>query len=249
MGSYDGTIQLYNNTNDYNNNFLNLEGPSDVEFLTFHPNSNGTTLLAGSYDGTVWLFHLSSESYKCLQVFVGHNNEVIAGTFATNGKFVLSAGVDCTVKMWNPKTGICKHTFNVSTNNTSSRLTCMDVWNDLILVGCEDGTASLLHVKNKKILCVLPHATNTIQHDNGDNGEAVMMSIEAVGFLHHESFKWCATAASDGIVKIWDLSIIGVINKLKNTIIMQHHWFCNIHFIRLFCKLNFYCFILVIVMV
>ena len=134
-------------------------------------------------------------------MFVGHNNEVIAGAFATNGKFVLSAGVDGTVKMWNPKTGICKHAFNVSTNNASSRLTCMDAWNDLALVGCEDGTVSLLHVKNKKTLCVLPHTTNAIQHDNGDDGEAVMMSIEAVGFLHHESFKWCATAASDGVVK------------------------------------------------
>ena len=58
VGSYDGTMQSCNNTNDHNNIFLNLEGPSDVEFLTFHPNSNGTTSLAGSYDGTVWLFHL-----------------------------------------------------------------------------------------------------------------------------------------------------------------------------------------------
>merc|ERR1712232_159209 len=59
------------------------------------------------------------------------------------------------------------------------------------------------------ILCVLPHATtsNTIQQQEEDH-EAVMISVEAVGFLHHESFKWCATAASDGILKIWDLSLL-----------------------------------------
>jgi len=204
IGSYDGTIQIYNQTQ----HITQLDGPSDVEFLKFHPNSNSTILMAGSSDGTLWLFHLTLPSYKCLQVFVGHANEVIDGMFTSNGKFILSGGVDGTVKLWNPKSGVCKHTFEVG-----GRVSCLDLCRDLLLVGCEDGGVSLVHVKNKKILCVLPHANNT--------NEEEMISIESVGFLHQDNFNWCATAGSDGILKIWDLSL------LDNNTTPTHRVECN----------------------
>jgi len=207
VGSYDGIIQIYNKATSQH--IVQVEGPSDIEFLKFHPNSNATILMAGSSDGTLWLFHLTLPSYKCLQVFVGHANEVIDGAFTSNGKFILSGGVDGTVKLWNPKTGVCKHTFAVS----ESRISCLDLYRDLLLVGCEDGNVSLVHVKNKKILCVLPHATN----------QEEMVSIESVGFLQLDHFNWCATAGSDGIVKIWDLSLLDNHTNLTHRVECNHN--------------------------
>ena len=129
VGSYDGSIVLYNaddNADDIaaNSNTQQqqqqqgigklvqvLEGPSDVEFLTFHP-KGGTVLLAGSIaDGTIWMYHTPSNT--CLQVFVGHEGGVTGGTFTPDGKWVVSAGQDGTCRVWAPKTGMSKHVFRL----------------------------------------------------------------------------------------------------------------------------------------
>lgn len=108
VGSYDGSIVLYNASQTTADSTLGdlvqvLEGPSDVEFLTFHP-KGGTVLLAGSIaDGTIWMYHTPSKS--CMQVFVGHEGGVTAGAFTPDGKWVVSVGQDGTCRVWAPKTG------------------------------------------------------------------------------------------------------------------------------------------------
>jgi len=188
VGSYDGTIQLYDKIDNFKK-IGSLEGPSDIEWLCWHP-KGGTVLLCGSTDGTVWMFHVPSK--KCMQVFVGHNQEVVAGSFTTDGKLALSAGTDGTVRLWAPKSGICRHSFPLT-----SSITCMDIFRDLALFGCENGTARLIHLKNKKILATLNHVDHTITN---------IVTVESVAFSTIDSFQWCATAASDGLLKIWDLS-------------------------------------------
>merc|ERR1712183_146306 len=74
VGSYDGSIIVYDPISLKKQ--TKLEGPSDVEWISFHP-KGGTVLLAGSGDGTVWMFHIPLN--RCLQVFVGHEQAVTAG--------------------------------------------------------------------------------------------------------------------------------------------------------------------------
>ena len=80
VGSFDGTIQLYDAKNAVytaaSNSELSeivptkqLDGPSDIEWLSWHP-KGGTVILAGSSDGTVWMWFVPNG--KCMQVFVGH---------------------------------------------------------------------------------------------------------------------------------------------------------------------------------
>jgi len=193
VASYDGTIQLYNRHDVTKSK--SLEGPTDVEWIAWHP-KGGTVLLSGSTDGTLWMYHTPSS--KCLQVFVGHQNDVSTGRFTPDGKLALSAGVDSTLRIWAPKTGLCRHSFTLS-----ARVTCMDVYNHLVLCGCEDGTAALVHYKNKKILTTLRHVDH---HAPQDQEEEEGISIEAVGFCTNPNFHWCATAGLDSTLKIWDLS-------------------------------------------
>lgn len=174
VGSYDGSIVLYSTIDGQ---LLHVfEGPTDVEWLTFHPNG-GTVLLSGSIaDGTIWMYHTPSKS--CLQVFVGHEGGVTAGTFTPDGKVVVSCGQDGTVRIWAPKKGVCKHVFRLMDGATApggaaaggedggeggggGGLTCLAVGGgqdgQLAICGGEDGNAYVIHVSGKKVVATLTH--------------------------------------------------------------------------------------------
>jgi WD40 repeat protein len=201
VGCYDGAIVLYDP--DTAEQKLKLEGPSDVEWLSFHP-KGGSVLLAGSGDGTVWMFHIPLN--RCLQVFVGHEQAVTAGCFSPDGKWALSASADGTVRIWAPKTGMNKHVFRLG----EAGLTCManNGGSDgmLVIVGGEDGQAHVCHVGTKKVVASLRHfeAPAKIPGDEDEEMEYAM-SVEAVGFCPAQP-DWCATGGVDGRLKIWDLS-------------------------------------------
>jgi len=239
VGSYDGSIILYNgdgnneNTDEVGQLIHVLEGPSDVEFLTFHP-KGGTVLLAGSIaDGTIWMYHTPTKS--CLQVFVGHDKGgVTSGAFTPDGKSVVSVGQDGTCRVWAPKKGVCKHVFRLmdggggggNDDGPGAGLTCLAVGGgtdgQLALCGGEDGNAYVVHISGKKLVATLPHfddtTPNSAPNNNGgmneddeemeEEGEA--RSIEAVGFCSANipgTAHWCATGGVDGILKIWNMNV------------------------------------------
>lgn len=207
VGSYDGAIILYDP--DTAEQKLKLEGPSDVEWISFHP-KGGSVLLAGSGDGTVWMFHIPLN--RCLQVFVGHEQAVSAGCFSPDGKWALSASEDGTLRIWAPKTGINKHVFRTG----DAGLTCIanNGGSDgmLVLVGGEDGQAHVCHIGTKKIVATLRHfeipAQAASAQDDEDEEMEYPMSVEAVGFFPAQP-NWCATGGVDGKLKIWDLAVDG----------------------------------------
>ena len=201
-----------------------LEGPSDVEWICFHP-KGGTVLLAGSIaDGTIWMYHTPSNS--CLQVFVGHEGGVNAGAFTPDGKWAVSAGQDGTCRVWAPKKGTCRHVFRLvgiagageggEGQQPGPGLTCLAVGGgqdgQLAICGGEDGNAYVLHISGKKLLATLPHfetdVTNSASNNNNDNiDEGEARSVEAVGFCppaNPGTAHWCATGGVDGVLKLWN---------------------------------------------
>ena len=232
VGSYDGAIVLYDATTGTLEHVL--EGPSDVEWTTFHP-KGGTVLLAGSIaDGTIWMYHVPSKS--CLQVFVGHEGGVTGGAFTPDGKWVVSVGQDGTCRVWSPKKGMCKHVFRLMENAAASGgggeegpgagLTCLAVGGgqdgQLALCGGENGNAYVVHIKGQKLVATLPHfeegapsqtttATSNNDEDNMEDDEQVeARSIEAVGFCPPTTpgtAHWCATGGVDGTLKIWNMNV------------------------------------------
>eukprot|EP00555_Chaetoceros_dichaeta_P010560 CAMPEP_0198255222 /NCGR_PEP_ID=MMETSP1447-20131203/5386_1 /TAXON_ID=420782 /ORGANISM="Chaetoceros dichaeta, Strain CCMP1751" /LENGTH=524 /DNA_ID=CAMNT_0043941541 /DNA_START=58 /DNA_END=1632 /DNA_ORIENTATION=+ len=235
VGSYDGTIALYDPISG--TKIQILDGPTDVEFLSFHP-KGGSVLLAGSIaDATVWMYHLPTS--KCLQVFVGHecNSEgggVTTGSFTPDGKFAVTAGMDGTLRLWAPRTGLCKHVFKLAVtnddggagNSNGGGLTCLSMNGgqdgQLAICGGEDGNAYVVHLQGKKLVATLNHfdvsqtATNNNNHTNStftddgmdvDNDEIIITSVEALGFATKEvNANWVASGGSDGILKVWDLT-------------------------------------------
>jgi len=201
VGSYDGSIIIYDP--DTGTQRLKLEGPSDVEWMSFHP-KGGTVLLAGSGDGTLWMFHIPLN--RCLQVFVGHEQAVTAGCFSPDGKWALSASTDGTLRIWAPKTGLNKHVFRLG----EAGLTCMANKGGsdgmLVIVGSEDGQAHVCHIGTKKVVASLRHFDVPAKVANDEEEEMEYpMSVEAVGFSPSQP-NWCATGGIDGKLKIWDLA-------------------------------------------
>mmetsp|Transcript_27785 Transcript_27785/g.31543 ORF Transcript_27785/g.31543 Transcript_27785/m.31543 type:complete len:502 (+) Transcript_27785:45-1550(+) len=215
VGSYDGSIIIYDP--DTGTQRTKLEGPSDVEWISFHP-KGGTVLLAGSGDGTLWMFHIPLN--RCLQVFVGHEQAVTAGCFSPDGKWALSASSDGSLRIWAPKTGLNKHVFRLG----KAGLTCMaskgGTDGRLVIVGSEDGQAHVCHIGSKKLVASLRHydiSTNRLSKINGNTMAAenvegdeeenieYPMSVEAVGFSPFQP-NWCATGGIDGKLKIWDIT-------------------------------------------
>jgi ribosome assembly protein SQT1 len=195
VGSYDGSIVLYSANADIDNNYDDknnitksplaplhiLEGPTDVEWVRFHP-KGGTVLLTGSIaDGTIWMYHTPTKS--CLQVFVGHEGGVTDGAFSIDGKWVISCGEDGTVRVWAPKKGVCKHVFRLVENSGEGGgggLTCLAVGGgpdgQLAICGGENGNAYVVHVSGKKLVATLTHyeesaaATASVANSNNANG-------------------------------------------------------------------------------
>ncbi len=177
VGSYDGSIILYNAMDG--KLVCPFDGPTDVEFLTFHPRG-GTVLLAGSIsDGTIWMYHIPSKS--CLQVFVGHTGGVTCGTFTPDGKWVVSVGQDGTCRVWAPKTGVSKHVFRLmgiaheqegegGSGGGGAGLTCLAVGGgpdgQLAICGGEDGNAYVVHISGKKLVAKLPHFEESSSSNN-----------------------------------------------------------------------------------
>ena len=202
VGSYDGSIVIYDA--DTGTQKLKLEGPSDVEWMSFHP-KGGMVLLTGSGDGTLWMFHVPLN--RCMQVFVGHEQAVTAGCFSPDGKWALSASSDGTLRIWAPKTGLNKHVFRLG----EAGLTCManNGGSDgmLVIAGSEDGQAHVCHIGSKKVVASLRHYELPANTENTDENEEMEypMSVEAVGFSPSQP-NWCATGGVDGKLKIWDLA-------------------------------------------
>ncbi len=200
-----------------------------IQCLLIHNFCFEQVLLAGSIsDATVWMYHLPTS--KCLQVFVGHESSgdgggVTAGSFTPDGKFALTIGMDGTMRLWAPRTGMCRHVFKfhnsggggVPDNHDAIGLTCLAVDGgldgQLAIAGGEDGSAHVVHLQGKKVVATLRHSDVSQSGALGmemDDDEIMTTSVEAVGFAPKDvNSNWVATGGSDGRLKIWDLTFDG----------------------------------------
>ncbi|GKZ00190.1 hypothetical protein MPSEU_000972000 [Mayamaea pseudoterrestris] len=216
VGAYDGAVCVYDY--DSQTHLHTYEGPTDVEWLAFHPKGGSVLLVGSAADYTVWMFHLMLK--QCLQVFVGHTAAVTCGCFSSDGKWALSASSDGSLRVWAPRTGNAKHVIrfnNVTNDEEAAGLTCMSVNGgadgQLVIVGAEDGQAHVCHVKTGKVVASLRHyqvPTNMPMSSNDDDDDDEVdlpMSVEAVSFCPSVvNPNWVATGGCDGVLKIWDLT-------------------------------------------
>lgn len=169
-GAYDGLVKVW----DVQTGALvcQLEGPEDVEWCQWH--GKGNAIVAGSADSTVWMWltsvtapnpdtNTSVSTGQCVQVFAGHDGAVSSGCFTSDGKAVCSGGEDGSVRIWAPKTGICKHVFEGHSGH-SMAVNCMSTHSsepELLLTGSMDGSVLLLQINTLKVLQTFVHCVGS----------------------------------------------------------------------------------------
>jgi angio-associated migratory cell protein len=165
-GGYDGVVNIWSLSSSSASESANplqpvllhkLEGPEDVEWATWH--SKGNAVLAGSKDGTVWMW--LANTGQCVQVFAGHDGGVTCGLFTRDGKTVCSGGDDGTVRIWAPKTGVCKHNFSGEMGGghaTSVTSIAGSEDGELLVTGGFDGEVHLFHVTGKRLVKKFIHS-------------------------------------------------------------------------------------------
>ncbi|KAI9205088.1 WD40-repeat-containing domain protein [Polychytrium aggregatum] len=175
---------------------VTLDGPTEVSWLDWHP--RGPVLLAGSADGTIWMWQIPSGT--CMNVFSGHVDMVSCGQFTPDGKAIVSGSDDGSVIIWDPKTAAAQ--LKLTSEDArfhSDAITTLAINkdNNLALTGSADSTAKLIHIGNGKIVASF---------------ESHQDSVQAVGFSNVLPF--AATGSIDGSMAIWDVTT----TKLRQTV-------------------------------
>ena len=131
-----------------------------------------------------------------MQIFSAHSAAVSYGAFINNGRAVLTASEDGTVRVWNPRTGTVDVCLQAGASAQEPRpVTCLAAHpsQPVFLFGMDDGNVKLAHAENGRLLATLP------AHD---------ASVESAGFC--DALQLAASAGMDGRLCVWDLATLGL---------------------------------------
>jgi WD40 repeat protein len=197
-------------------------------------NAEGTRLAMGSKNGEIHLWDISAfqnnelklENLKELGRFAGHPNACVEKLMFIKDKngnnFVLSAASDKTVKIWDPSLKMVQQAqqlnmqciATVGDNNFLSKVTIASIktWYwipefSVLVVGRSNGDIELLH-----IVSFNNPANNTIKLEpsifatvTGHNAAVTALKVSPDNSM-------LISGASDGCIKIWDMSKIASIS-------------------------------------
>jgi ribosome assembly protein SQT1 len=129
-----------------------------------------------------------------MQIFSAHSASVSYGTFCSQGRAVVTASEDGTVRVWNPRAGTVDHCIYAagSAHDEPVPVTSLAAHpSQPVFIFGAGGAVKLVQAETGKLLAHLP------------GHEA---SVESVGFC--EAMQLAASAGMDGRLCIWDLGTL-----------------------------------------
>eukprot|EP01088_Endostelium_zonatum_P004987 TRINITY_DN1639_c0_g1_i1.p1 TRINITY_DN1639_c0_g1~~TRINITY_DN1639_c0_g1_i1.p1 ORF type:complete len:453 (-),score=139.19 TRINITY_DN1639_c0_g1_i1:69-1394(-) len=187
-GSLDKTVKIWKVTDG--SLVSSLEGPPEgISFMSWHP--KGPAILAGSEDGSTWLWSGTTGQFEYLQMFLGHSGEVSCGGFSVNGRWVVTGGVDGTVRVWDPKTGKTTHLISGHPFHTDAIVTMAfsELTAGQIATGSYDKNIKISNITTGKVLHSFTGHTDTVEYVD-----------------YCKSLPLLASAGLDKEIKIWDMT-------------------------------------------
>ncbi|KJE89409.1 hypothetical protein CAOG_00883 [Capsaspora owczarzaki ATCC 30864] len=196
-GGLDGSVKVWNTVTGAL--VVELDGPDEVEWLSWHP--KGNVLLCGSGSGTSFMWQIPSGNV--MHIFSGHNSRVTAGGFTSDGKSIVTASEDMSLIAWDPKTAEQVSKISAASDGRfhQEAITSLALSHDnvLVITGGADNKAIITHSKTGKIIASFEGHTD---------------SVESVAFC--STMPWAASGSLDGTACIWDMSANRVRHTLKH---------------------------------
>ncbi len=152
VASMDGQIKIYDGTDL--KLIVSIEDNSDeILWTDWHP--KGLVFAIGTSAGAAFVY--DAKSGTAIKSLYGHNDACSAGSFSLDGKMLLTASNDKTVKVWELKTSHCKYTIRGNKYHKADIL-CMAIaktkslvatgsgFNELGIVNYDNGNVSKLRL-------------------------------------------------------------------------------------------------------
>lgn len=161
---------------------------TDLNWIDWHHQAN--VLLAGTVDGTVWMWQVPSGQCKSL---VGPGASCGAGRFLSDGRRAAVGYDDGSVRVWDLKGAVVAHSLvGPSQAHPGGPVTCLDTAGDLVASAATD--VRLLHASSGRLLAAL--ALTTAAGDEASTVEAVCID---------GAQRTVAAGLLSGRLSLWDL--------------------------------------------
>ncbi|KAG9396643.1 WD domain, G-beta repeat [Carpediemonas membranifera] len=165
----DGVIRVYRTTENAMGKLIaTCEGSSEgAEWLAWHP--KGNVIMGGFGDGTCWLWHIKTtagqEDARYMATLTGHSGAVTCGGFTIDGKGVISAGHDGSIRLWNPITGAATAVLSGPEFHGDTPVTCLTVHpnGQLLLTGDLEGNVVVTNIQSARAMAKL-RTTPTVEN-------------------------------------------------------------------------------------
>ena len=156
---------------------------------------DGRTVATGGNDGVIHLFDTVTRAHRALR---GHTDQVFGVDYSADGRWLASAGLDRTVRIWNTTTGEATHVLGGMAEATHTVAFSPD--SRLVAVGTYDGELRLWRMSDAREL----HAWKG--HDAAVRG--LSFSPDGTEF---------ASGDAAGTVRFWNTETATVVGELRGS--------------------------------
>ncbi|CAN9498194.1 unnamed protein product [Ophioblennius macclurei] len=169
----------------------------DLEWMEWHPCA--PVLLAGTSDGSVWMWKVPAGDAKTLQ---SPGCQATSGKILPDGKRAVVGYEDGTVRVWDLKKGNAIHVIKGQDGHQGA-LTCLACNQDgsLVLTGSVDSRAKLINTSTGKVVGTFSVDRDKVKISSDD---VAPNSVESVGFCN--ILPLIAVGFLDGTLAIYDLA-------------------------------------------
>ncbi len=165
--------------------------------VTFSPGDTG--LIAVSEYEKIWIWDLNQE--KRLHTLEGHTSQVESLTFSSDAKFLASASLDKTVRIWDVETGLLLHTLT----HTDYVVSLVFSPDDAILVsGLANGQIWTWDTRSGTHLQVLTGHTSSVD----------CLAFAPATTSHNSEHLVLASGSGDFTVRMWDVETSTLVQTL-----------------------------------